>query len=618
MRSAQDAGRVPDDATPGEALQTAALAVSLFVATAALFWPATGNDFVSLDDPNYVFGNRQVLGGLSWDNLRWAFTTFHASHWHPLTWLSLMLDAQMFGKAPYGFHAVNVLLHAGNAVWLLLALRRLTRALWPSALVAALFAVHPLRVESVAWVTERKDVLSAACFLLALLAYAGYARRGGIGRYLLVAVAFALGLLAKPMVVTLPVVLLLLDLWPLRRWTASVRPLSLLLEKLPLFALSLASVIMTLLAGSSQGAVSDLHAMPLPVRLANAAIAYLAYLGAALWPSGLAAVYPHRGVLGAEPAAALLWPGVLAGAVLIAVSAMACAGIARRPYLFVGWWWYVVMLLPVSGLVQAGFQARADRFTYLPMIGIGIAVVWAGRDLLARRPLLRPVAAGLVLSALAGAAAVTRAQLATWRDSVALFERALAVTDDNYFAHGNLAAVLVAMGRDDDAIAHYQAALQIHPRYATALTGLASIYVRRGRLDEAAGLDERALAEEPSSPVVLTNLGAVRVQQGRSDEAVAYFERAVALAPDYAMAHTNLGVIAFRQGQVDRAAEHFATVVALTPNAASAHTNLGTARMQQGRWAEAAAEFETVLRLQPGNADAQRNLAAARARMGIP
>jgi tetratricopeptide (TPR) repeat protein len=632
---------------------TLAVCAALFVAAALLYWPATAHDFVSLDDPTYVFDNPRVKAGLSWEGVRWAWTHFHASNWHPMTWWSLQLDATLFGEGPRGFHIVNVVLHAASAAVLFLALQMMTGAPWASAAVAALFAVHPLRVESVAWVSERKDVLCGFFWMTTLVAYAWYVRLPNAWRYAAVCVSLALALLAKPMAVTLPCVLMLLDWWPLRRWAGDgrrERPLPgppprpemaagegmlnasshlnassrrpspvarLFLEKVPLFALVAVSIVTTI-AAQSRGAMSSLDVLPIGVRALNALAAYGAYLWKTLWPTRLAVFYPHPAFISADPIADLFRPGLAGAAVLVGVSALA-AGLAwRRPYVTVGWFWYVGTLLPVSGLFQAGQQGMADRFAYLPLIGIYIAVAWAARDVARRRPATRPVWAAVAVAAVALCAVTTRRQIAVWSDGVTLFTHAVAVTRDNYFAHTNLAAVMMALGREDEAYEHYQAALRIYPRYATALTGLASIEQRRGHLDAAAELGMRALAELPDSPVVLANLGAVRVHQGRLDEAAVFLARAVDLAPDYALAHSNLGAVYFRQGQVDRAAEHFERAAALNPNSVGAHSNLGLARLQQGRWADAAAAFEAALRIQPNNVEIQRSLANARAHLTAP
>ena len=603
---------------PSRRAVSLAVCVALVAAVAAVYWPAADFDFVSLDDPSYVFANPMVQGGLSPAAVRWAFSTFHASHWHPLTWLSLMTDCQLFGVGPRGHHVVNIALHAVNAVLLFVVLQVMTGALSASAMVAALFALHPLRVESVAWVTERKDVLSGLFWMTTLLAYVWYVRRGGVLRYLLIAVSFSLGLMAKPMLVSLPLVLLLLDVWPLGRMRLTMTPTELtrlVIEKLPLVGLAAVSSTITMLAAESSGAVGSLAELSWWARLENAPIAYLTYLSKTLWPASLAAAYPHPVLVSSHAAWSLAGRATGAALLLALMSVLTLVMINRRPYLAVGWFWFLGTLVPVIGIVQAGFQAMADRFSYIPLVGIFIAVVWGGREIAMHWPRARPVLAGAAIVVLVSCALVSRRQLWTWRDSVALFEHAIAVTGDNYFAEANLAAVLAATGRADDAAAHYETALAIRPDYATALTGLGTIYSRQGKLDQAAAYQVRALALEPDSPVVLTNLGAVLFQQGKLDDAAGYLERAVELRPDYGTAHTNLGAIYFRRNDFAGAALHFTEAVRLFPDSAAAHNNLGAVLVRQGRFEEAALEFEQALRLQPNLADAQRNLQELRGRL---
>jgi protein O-mannosyl-transferase len=597
-------------------LATLGVCVALAAAVVVVYAPVRDFDFVSLDDPGYVFDNATVKAGLTWDGLRWAFAGFHSSNWHPLTWLSLMLDAELFGTAPRGFHLVNVGLHALDAVLLFLALRLLSDALWPPAAVAALFALHPLHVESVAWVTERKDTLSGVFFMLALLAYGWYARRPSPPRSAAVFAALGLGLLCKPMLVTLPFVLVLLDYWPLGRWQAGRAPaVRLLIEKLPLLGLVVAASIVTVFAQRSRGAVASLDTLPLAPRLANAVITPVVYLRKMLWPVDLAVAYPHPALIASDAAGALVLPALLSALFLVGVSLLALWLARARPYLLVGWLWYLGMLVPVSGVMQAGMQAMADRYAYLPLIGIYIAVAWTVRDAALRWPRTRPLLAAAAALLLVLGIRATRAQLDSWRDSVTLWEHALAVTRDNSFAHTNLAAVLMAMGRPAEAAPHYEAALRIWPANPTALTGLGSLYGQQGRLDDAADLHRRALAAMPDNPVVLANLGAVLFQLGRVDEAAGYFERAVQQEPDYAMAQSNLGAVYARQGRLDLAAEHLQRAAVLNPQSASAHTNLGIVLAQQGRLAEAAAQLEAALRIQP-SPEVERALRTIQARMG--
>jgi hypothetical protein len=427
------------------------LALLLAAATAALLWPAGGFAFLNYDDNQYLTLNPRVTPGLTLDGAAWAFTSVgYAFNWHPLTWLSHMADVSLFGLDPRGHHLVNVLLHAANAALLFALLRALTGALWAPALVAALFAAHPLHVESVAWVSERKDLLSTLLGLATLAAYLRHLRRPGRWSLLPALAAFVLGLLAKPMLVGLPLLMLVLDFWPLGRLRGPRARR--LLEKLPFLALAAAAAGVTYVAQLRGGALKGLQEVGLPVRAANALVAYVWYAAKALWPAGLTIFYPYP-----DPAGEGFWWRALAAALGLGLVTAAALRLARRaPYVLAGWLWYVATLLPVVGLVQAGLQAVADRYTYLPLAGLFLAAAWGGAAAAPRRrraAALAPVACALALAAFAGAA---RAQLGVWRDSVALFEHALAVTQDNFVAELNLSAALREQGRVAEADRHFQ------------------------------------------------------------------------------------------------------------------------------------------------------------------
>jgi hypothetical protein len=440
---------------------------------------ACGHPFVDLDDPLYVEANPDVLNGLNLRSIGWAFTTWTAANWHPLTWLSLQLDASLFGCEPHAFHRTNVLLHLANVLLLAEVLRRLTGALWPSAAVAALFAVHPLHVESVAWVSERKDVLSTLFGLLALGAYARYARQPSRSGMIGVCLAQAASLLAKPMLVTLPFLLLLLDFWPLRRGRPAAAGLArLLVEKTPLFLLSAASCGMTLLSQSAGGAVSPLTEVPFALRLANAVHATACYLGQTFWPADLVVLYPY-------PLAGLPWPTVLGQALfLVAVTVAVCRLARSRPYLAVGWFWFLGALVPVLGLVQVGAQARADRYTYVPHIGLFLMVVWGLRDLLGGR---RGAGIALASGALLGCVLVTRAQVRHWESSLRLWEHAVTASRDNPYAEVSYARALLEQGEAEAALLHAERSLRLGPDRASA-------HFTRGQALAALGRAEEALA----------------------------------------------------------------------------------------------------------------------------
>jgi Flp pilus assembly protein TadD len=570
-----------------------------------VFLPALRNGFV-WDDQQYVLENPHVTGGLTAGNLRWALTSFLAGNWHPLTWASHMLDVRLFGLAAWGHHLTNVLLHLANTLLLYLLLRGLTGAAGRSLLVAALFAVHPLHVESVAWVAERKDVLSTLLGLLALGAYLRYARRPSPGRYGAVVALFAAGLTAKPMLVTLPFLLLLLDAWPLGRLgRASWR--GPLLEKLPLLALSAASSVVTFRAQVSAGAYSP---YTLPARLTNAVVAYGRYLGKTFAPVGLSAYYPH-----AEETLPLgLTAGTLLG--LCLATALVVLVRHRRPWLAVGWFWFAGTLVPVIGLVQVGQQAIADRYTYVPLIGVFIAAAWSLGEAAARRPAWRPALVAVPALAVAALSVASIVQLRTWRDSVALYTRAIEVTPGNWLAHFNLGVHYQEQGREEEAAAHYRAALETKPYYEKALNNLGTIAAEQGRSTEAVTWYRAALEAKPEFPDALGNLGAELVKQGRFGEAEALLRQALGKSPDFYEARMNLAELLLRQGRWPESVVEFAGAVRLRPDAARARKGYGVALARLGRYGEAIGQFQEALRLDPADADSRANLAVARARLG--
>jgi tetratricopeptide (TPR) repeat protein len=545
-----------EDSSRHSARLTALLLLVIAVGTA--FWPVLHNGFVSYDDEKYVTRNRHVQMGLGAESLRWALTTFEAANWHPLTWASHMLDWQLWGERPLGHHLSSLLLHLSNTLLLFLLLERMTRAVWRSALVAALFGVHPLHVESVAWVAERKDVLSTLFWLLTIGAYLRYARDPSVRRYAVLSISLTLGLCSKPMLVTVPFTLLLLDYWPLGRWSADTQgrtALRLIREKLPLFLLSAAASVVTLVAQRSARALGTLDSYSLSDRLANAAVSYSAYLWKAIWPVSLAVHYPH-------PREALpAWMPLFAALLLVAITVSVFRVRRRCPYLLIGWLWYLGTLVPVIGLVQVGQQAMADRYSYVPLIGPFIMLAWGVPDLLAgvgrsdgAPPRPRRVALALVSGAVVVMLIVaTWFQLRHWRDSVTLFERALAVTESNAVAHNGLGLALATAGRPEEAIPHYRAALEIQPRHAEAHNNLAGALAVSGRVDEAIGHYERALSIDRRYPEALNNLGVALAQQGRVAEALERFRAALAIRPDYGKAHANLAAALYTAGDDEAA-----------------------------------------------------------------
>jgi Flp pilus assembly protein TadD len=518
-----------------------AVAAALVLLVLAVFEPVRGFGFVNLDDQQYVYENATVRRGLGAEGLVRAFTTTTASNWHPLTMLSHMADVSLFGLDPGWHHLVNVLLHAANAILLFLFLRAATGAVWPAAAVAALFAAHPQHVESVAWISERKDVLSTLFLLATLLSYLRYARRPGPARYAAVAAPFALGLLAKPMLVTLPFLLLLLDRWPLRRtgWG------TLAAEKVPLLALSALSSAVTWLVQVETRAASGLGQLSLGARLENAVVSYAAYLGQTFWPSGLAAIYPHPAFSDLEvPAWTVAGSALLVGA----VTAVAVRERARRPYLAVGWLWYLGTLVPVIGLVQVGVQARADRYTYVPLVGIFVAVAflaaeWAGPRPARRRGLFAAGAA--VLLALA---AVARAQVHTWRDAETLHRHAIRHTERNWQAWNGLGGALSETDRVEESIRAYQESIRFRPEFAPPWNGIGAQLGRLGQHERAVGVLQQAIRLDPAYADAWYNLGTALANLGRPGEGAPCLRRAVELAPEHARAWYNLGMVSLVTG----------------------------------------------------------------------
>jgi tetratricopeptide (TPR) repeat protein len=592
------------------------LSAALVAAGAFVYTPVRHHEFVNFDDPQYVRDNAVVAGGLSGRGLSWALTTGHAGNWHPLTWLSHMLDVELYGLDAGRHHVTSAVLHVVNTLLLFGLLLRMTGALWPSAFVAGLFELHPLHVESVAWIAERKDVLSGFFFLLTLWAYLAYVRRPRGDRYALVLVLLALGLMAKPMLVTLPFVLLLLDVWPLGRAADLSARRRLILEKLPLVGLAIASSVVTVLVQQRAGAIKGLGVLPFERRLATAVLAYVTYAAKALWPSRLAAIYPY-------PAPPPSWTVVGAIALLVAVSALALRAARRHPYLPVGWFWYLGTLVPVLGLVQVGSQPWADRYTYIPAIGLFIVVAWGTMDLFARGPLGNRLLAATLALALAACAVTARTQVEYWRNSVALWEHALEVTAGNHRAESNLAHALARQGRLDEAVAHYVAALRIKPDFAEAHGNLGLVLADQGKVGEAMHHYAEALRVRPDDLEVHNNFGVALMGLGRNAEAIRHFSEAARIDPTTAVSHNNLGVAYAHEGNLDDATREFAEALRLQPayaeaqtNLAVAHNGLGAALSDQGKIEEAVEHYVQALRLRPALADAHANLARALAGKG--
>jgi len=574
------------------------ICLALLAITLALYSSAGHFDFVNFDDPDYVSANPHVRHGITISGILWAFTSTEAANWFPVTRLSHMLDCQIFGVSSGWHHLVSVFLHGLAAIFLFAFLRRVSLARWPSAWVAVIFAIHPLHVESVAWIAERKDVLCALFWFLTLWAYAGYAQRPSRGRYALMLTGFALGLMSKPMIVTLPLVLLLLDIWPLRR----VSPGRILLrEKMPLFVLSAASALITFLVQSRAGAVEAIH-VPLIERVGNALDSYVVYVVKMVWPMSLAVFYPF-------PPEIPIWEPLLAGLLLIAMTVAAIRVRQGYPHFTVGWLWFVITLLPVIGLVQVGAQARADRYMYVPMVGLLVALACEVSRL------NQKFAVGLAAVTALACIPSTWAQIQTWQNTESLFQHALDATTGNYVAHHNLGVALSTIpGHLPDAIAHYEASLAIQPDSARTHTDLGSALAKTpGRLPDAIREFDAALKITPDSAIPHNNLGSALAKIGRTPEAVAQFREALRLDPDYAEAHSNLGAaLAGTPGGQSQAIAEYREALRIDPDSAEAHNGLGSALAQSpDHIADAIAEYETALRLRPSYAEAHANLGSA-------
>ena len=590
--------------------------VAICVALAGITWTVFGqtlrHDFINYDDNLYVYENSNVVSGLTRPAMLWAFTHAHAGTWHPLTSLSHMLDCQVYGLNPAGHHFTNVLLHTLAVVLLFLFLQQVTGAPWRSAFVAAVFAIHPLRVESVAWIAERKDVLSGVFFMLTLLAYARYVSgERSLLRYLLVAFFFALGLMAKPMLVTVPLILLLLDYWPLCRFgshslgnTANFARRSafsrLVAEKIPLFLLSLLSSLLTWWA--QRAFMRSTSEIPLVLRAENAIVSYVRYLRQLLWPADLAPFYPH-------PQALPLLLVIAATALLVAISAVAFYYGRKRPYLTTGWGWYLIMLLPVIGLVQVGDQALADRYTYLPQIGIALAITWTAADATAGIRQLQRFVAFTAVAVTVTLAWCACHQTRYWRNSESLWLQTLAVTKNNDLAHNNLGSVWWRSGRVDDAIREYQAALKVRPESPVARNNLGSAFLKQGKVAEAIQEFQRVLSRDPQSISGRFNLAGALLRSGRVTEAVAEYERVLAIEPDFTQGHLALGHALMRAERLADAIAQFKIAVQLQPGYAHARNSLATAFAAKQQWGEAIRCWRETLEIDPNNVAAQSGLA---------
>ena len=599
--------------------------ICVFLAEVALvaYWQVLYSDFVNYDDPVYVTENKQVQAGLTQEGVEWAFTSRRANNWHPLTWLSLMLDSELFGLKAGAFHATNLLIHIANTLLLFLVLRKMTGSVWCSGFVAAVFALHPLHVESVAWVSERKDVLSALFWLLTMWGYVNYVQRGGVLRYLITLLFFGLGLMAKPMLVSLPIVMLLLDYWPLSRLqTAKLSKAGLcqqnniskrseliyfVLEKVPFFVLAAASSLITVIVQKRGGAVIALERLSLSTRIFNALVTYIIYIIKTFLPSGLSVYYPHPHTLPIwQVAVSILLLGLITAAVL--------AG--RRGYLTSGWLWYIVTLIPVIGLVQVGSQARADRYMYVPMVGVLIMLSWGVSELLGRwrfRRFVLSFIAGICLSALM---VCTWLQVGYWRNSFTLLSRSIAVTSGNYIAHLNLGNFLTRQNRAKEAIPHYKKAIKIYRNYVEAHYNLGIALALERRYDEAIEEYYTVLRLKRRHGEVEFRLADALSQKGRLDEAIIYYNKALQRKPNDVEVLNNFSLALFKKGEINEAIKYYKKSLEIRPDSVEVLNNLGNALVKQKEFDEAVLLFKKALSLEPGFGATYYNLANALRQMG--
>jgi Flp pilus assembly protein TadD len=600
----------------------------LLLVTIALYWPATKCDFTNYDDKQYVLDNARVTGGMTWGNVWWAFGSGYVANWHPVTWLSHMLDCQLYGVQPWGHHLTNVVLHALNAMLVFVWLQGMTGARWRSLLVAGMFAMHPLHVESVAWVAERKDVLSGFFGLLALIFYGRYGRQrwrvergefhaqgalalgfgGGVLDYGLALVFLALGLMSKPMLVTWPLVMLLLDYWPLGRMERSAL-WRLVWEKMPFFVMAAAASVVTFLVQQRGGALRAVEALPLGERGANALISYCRYLGKLFWPADLAVFYPYAGS----------WPVVevlLAGGLLVGITGLLIAQRRRCPYLLMGWLWYCGTLAPVSQVVQTGSHAMADRYMYIPAMGVMIAVVWGLAGLTQGRRYRQVAMSVAGCGVIVVYMLLTRRQLGYWKDSETLFRHALDVTQNNYVVHQKMGDAFNEKGQIDEAINQLQEALRLKPDNSAVRNNLGIVLAKKGRFDEAIRQFQEAIRLQPDYAGAHNNLGTAFNMTGQTDAAIYQFQEAIRLQPDYAGAHNNLGAALFTAGKTDAATRQFQEALRLKPGDAKVHYNFGVALLKQDRIADAIGQFRETIRLKPDLAGAHNNLGTALLKQG--
>lgn len=623
---------------------------ALIAVTAGVYWQVKNHPFIVCDDPVYITENPSIQQGITPASIAWAFTTMYANFWHPLTWLSHMLDVELFGLNPGGHHLMNVFFHVANTLLLFLVLQRMTKTLWQSAFVAALFALHPLHVESVAWASERKDVLSTLFWMLTMGAYVFYVEKGTLVRYLAVVSFFALGLMAKPMLVTLPFVLLLLDFWPLGRiypvqsiqsahaetpssplpsrkqqkkhtkGTTKKTPqpksqqsvahsprrvlIALIMEKIPLLLLSAGASVVAYIAQQEGGALGLASEYPLGARIGNALVSYTAYIWKMIWPVNLSVWYPHPGML--PP-----WHVLGAACFLIVITGLALWNITRFPYVTVGWFWYIGTLVPVIGLVQVGGHGMADRYTYVPLIGLFVMIAWGIPDLFKKYPYRHQITVVTACFVITFLSIMTWQQLQLWKDDVTLFTHTLKHTKDNHIAEKALGIAFSRQGKWDEALRHLTRAYELYPHDKDLHLCLGNVYSSLDRSERAIAHYREALRIDPGFAKAYFNLGNVYAQMGKREDALISFSKAIELNPHDAEAFYNMGCVFFSLARFDKAISCFREAIRIRPAYAKAHNNLGSALLVQGKREEAIAHFQDALSIQPDFALARENLKKA-------
>ncbi len=598
------------------------LLISLFLVVSILvvYQQIRNFDFVNFDDDLYISENSQVQAGLSVEGVIWAFSSFSSANWHPLTWLSHMLDYELYGLNPMGHHWTNLQLHMANALLLFFLFFKMTRAFWQSAFVAALFALHPLHVESVTWVAERKDVLSTFFGMLAIWSYYRYIKNPHIINYLLIMLFLSFGLMAKPMLVTLPFVLLLLDFWPLERFNynpsqqhsiSSKRFIRLVWEKMPLFVIVSISVVLTFMAQHRGGAVGSLKYFPIKMRISNALVSYVRYIGKAIWPQKLSVFYPYPDFIPA-------WQTIGAALMIVGVCCLAVRYSKQYPYIAVGLFWYLGTLVPVIGLIQAGSQAMADRYTYIPLIGIFIIVAWGVWDLFEkwrRRKEILAVAAVIILSILT---VRTYFQVSHWKNAITVFENAVRVTEKNYTAYNNLGTAYGKKNNYDKAISSYNKALNIKPDYTAALFNIGTAFMAKGNFDKAVSYFNRTLKIDPKYINVHNNLGDIFFSRRKFDKAYFHFNEILKIDPEYADAHSNLANVLTAQERLDEAVFHYKQALRIKPDHTDAHYNFGTLLVRQKKIDQAVVHFAEAIKIDPDYVKAYNYIGVILAQKGKP